>query len=395
MALDRNIDALLKARAEIDEQLREHKNDLTLLFTDIVGSTRFFDRFGDTAGLAMIHGHVELVASVVEQHNGAVIKTIGDSVMAEFPGPGSAVRAAIEIEKRLLELNQALPPQERVEVRIGIHTGKAFRKGNDLFGDVVNVAARITKRSAAAQILVSRAVFEAISEEPDLSCQWLSEITFDGKTEKQDIFEVIWDGAPTHHSARKWVRSLEKLPARTRRVLAVVVALLFGALVTSFLGHTSTPTPIQNPTETIMEPAKEPAHSAEELVAKNPIPASVPPPSTPARPRAKRADALTRGKEPKTQPSARAAKAVTVFYLDVGTFKEEAWAHSAADKLNQSGFHAMCVRKGRLWGKSYHVQVGPYTDPKEVEAAQQRLAAQGFKAHALKQWPASEAPSAK
>ena len=394
MALDSNIDALLKARAEIDEQLREHKNDLTLLFTDIVGSTRFFDRFGDTAGLAMIHGHVELVAAVVEQYNGTVIKTIGDSVMAEFPGPGSAVRAAVEIERRLLKRNRTLPPQERIEVRIGIHTGKAFRKGNDLFGDVVNVAARITKRSAAAQILVSRAVFEAISGEPDLSCQWLSKITMDGKTEKQDIFEVIWDDAAIHHGARKWLRYLERQPARTRRGLAVVVALFFGALLTSFLGHTSTPTPIQSSPESMREPAKEPSHNADEPVAKDPIFAPGPT-STPARSAVKRADAPVRTRESKAHPSERASKAVPVFYLDVGTFKDEAWAHSAADKLNQSGFHAMSVRKGRLWGKSYHVQVGPYTDPKEVETAQQRLAAQGFKTHAVREWPASQGPSAR
>src|SRR2546422_7942221 len=125
-----NVDALLKARAEIDEQLRRHKNALTVLFTDVVGSTRFFERFGDTAGLAMVHRHAELSTSIVQQHDGSVIKTIGDSVMAEFPGPGSAVHAAVEIEQQLLELNLTLPQHKRVELRIGIHTGVGFRKGN-------------------------------------------------------------------------------------------------------------------------------------------------------------------------------------------------------------------------------------------------------------------------
>src|SRR3989454_12075996 len=152
-----NVDTLLKARAEIDEQLRRHKNALTVLFTDVVGSTSFFERFGDTAGLAMVHRHAELAASIVQQHDGSVIQTIGDSVTAECPGPGSAVHAAVEIEQQLLEVNLTLPQHKRVELRIGIHTGVGFRKGNDVFGDVVNVAARITKRTAAAQILISRA----------------------------------------------------------------------------------------------------------------------------------------------------------------------------------------------------------------------------------------------
>src|SRR5437899_4841097 len=144
-----NVDTLLKARAEIDEQLRRNKTALPVLFTDVVGSTSFFERFGDTAGLAMVHRHAELAASIVQQHNGSVIKTIGDSVMAEFPDPGSAVHAAVEIEQQLLELNLTLPQHKRVELRIGIHTGVRVRKCNDVFCDVVNVSVRIPNRTAA------------------------------------------------------------------------------------------------------------------------------------------------------------------------------------------------------------------------------------------------------
>src|SRR6202166_2166925 len=122
------VDCLLKARAEIDEQLRKHKNTLTVLFTDVVGSTSFFERNGDTAGLVMIHRHDEVAASAIQQFDGKVVKTIGDSAMAEFPDPGSAVRAAVEIERRFLKLNLTLPENHRVEVRIGIHTGVGFRK---------------------------------------------------------------------------------------------------------------------------------------------------------------------------------------------------------------------------------------------------------------------------
>src|ERR1700733_4608341 len=65
-----DVDALLKARAEIDEQLRKHKNALTVLFTDVVGSTSYFDRNGDTAGLVMIHRHDELAARAIQQFEG-------------------------------------------------------------------------------------------------------------------------------------------------------------------------------------------------------------------------------------------------------------------------------------------------------------------------------------
>src|SRR6266436_2946110 len=209
-----DVDVLLKARAEIDEKLRKHKNTLTILFTDVAGSTSFFERNGDTAGLAMIHRHDELARNAVQQHAGKVIKTIGDSAMAEFSDPSSAVRAAVEIERQFLKLNSTLPQCERVEVRIGIHSGVGFRKANDLFGDVVNVAARIVKRTAPAQILISRAVYEAVSNQSDLHCQWLSKYTIDGRAEKEDIFEVAWTDAETYREVRERLAGPSSIPSR-------------------------------------------------------------------------------------------------------------------------------------------------------------------------------------
>jgi serine/threonine protein kinase/class 3 adenylate cyclase len=209
-----DVDALLKARAEIDEQLRRHKNALTVLFTDVVGSTSFFERNGDTAGLVMIHRHDELAARAIQQYEGKVVKTIGDSAMAEFPNPGSAVRAAMEIERQFLKLNLTLAEDQRVEVRIGVHTGVGFRKGNDLFGEVVNVTARIVKRTAPAQILISRAMHEAISNESDLHCRWLSKLTIDGRTEQEDIYEVVWTDAEAYRQVQDRLAASSQIPPR-------------------------------------------------------------------------------------------------------------------------------------------------------------------------------------
>src|SRR5215468_10747764 len=110
------IDDLLQARSEIDEELRRHKTKITVLFTDVVGSTNYFDRFGDTAGLLLLHRHDNYVGSAVVDFEGTVIKTIGDSVMAEFPHPLLAVHAAIEIQRRLLRHNQDLPKPERLQI---------------------------------------------------------------------------------------------------------------------------------------------------------------------------------------------------------------------------------------------------------------------------------------
>ena len=127
-----NIDRLLRARAKVDEELRQLKSVISILFTDLVGSTDYFDRYGDTAGVGMLHRHLDLGTKAVEVFHGRVIKTIGDSVMAEFPEPVSAVCAAMELQRQLLALNATLPARERLQLRVGINHGPAIRSGTDL-----------------------------------------------------------------------------------------------------------------------------------------------------------------------------------------------------------------------------------------------------------------------
>ena len=198
-----NVDRLLKARAAIEDQLRQAKTDLTVLFTDLVGSTSYFDRYGDTAGLAMLQRHADVAGNIFTRFDGRVIKTIGDSVMAVFPEPGAAVRAAVELQREQARRNQGLPKREQHQLRIGINSGLGFRHGNDVYGDVVNVAARITKHTGPAQVLVSRTVQEAIPAGADFSCRPLAQIAFAGKAEKEDIFEVLWADTAAYTALQK------------------------------------------------------------------------------------------------------------------------------------------------------------------------------------------------
>jgi class 3 adenylate cyclase len=198
-----NIDRLLKARAEIDEQLRQHKTNTAVLFTDVVASTKYFDRYGDTAGFAMVDRHAQLGASTVREFAGRVVKTIGDSVMAEFSDPVVCVRAAIELQRRLYNINEKLPERDRLQLRIGINYGSCFLQGGDLFGDAVNVAARITKHTGPGQILISSSVHRAIQKDPNFICHSLGQMDFKGKEDKEEIFEVVWTDPLTYTSLRR------------------------------------------------------------------------------------------------------------------------------------------------------------------------------------------------
>jgi len=202
-----NLDQLLRQRAEVDELLRRHHTPITVLFTDIVGSTAYFERYGDIAGVAMLHRHETLATKVVEEFGGRTIKNIGDSVMAEFPDPAQAARAGIEIQRRLLQENRKLDDRDRLQLRVGINHGLGFRNAGDVFGDVVNVAARIMKKTGPAQICVGKGVREALAGNSELHLNPLGEVTLHGKEEKEPIFELVWTETDAYVDLRKNVTS--------------------------------------------------------------------------------------------------------------------------------------------------------------------------------------------
>lgn len=193
----------MTARARIDEELRRHRSELTVLFTDVVGSTSYFERFGDTAGFAMLFRCSDLASRTFIEHEGTIIKTIGDSVMAEFPEPFLAVQASVQLQRRLLESNRNRPERDHLQLRIGINTGSGIRYNQDVYGDVINVAARITKRTGPAQILISRRVKQALDAHRELQCVWAEKAVLSGKSEPEDVYEVVWTETKAYAELRQ------------------------------------------------------------------------------------------------------------------------------------------------------------------------------------------------
>ena len=199
---DADIDHLLKARSEIDTALGRHKAQLAVVFTDIVGSTAFFEKFGDTAGLMMLQRHHELVLPAIEEGRGTVIKTIGDAVLATFGSAEQAVRAAIALQMRLEAFNEDRTREEQIHTRVGINYGTGFVKDKDLFGDVVNTAARFVKACEPAQILVSRSVVAALPKATDINFRPLGSVSMHGKAEAEQTFEIIWTTSERYDRVR-------------------------------------------------------------------------------------------------------------------------------------------------------------------------------------------------
>ena len=127
---------------------------VTMLFTDVVGSTSLRQHHGETAAQAIMNAHDEIVRRQIAEHAGQEVKTTGDGFLVAFDSARKAVECAVGVQRALHDYNRRHPAHP-VKVRIGLHTGEAIRDGHDLFGTSVDAAARIMARADGEQILVS------------------------------------------------------------------------------------------------------------------------------------------------------------------------------------------------------------------------------------------------
>lgn len=128
---------------------------MAVLFTDVVGSSTYFKTHGDLAGREMLRKHQELASLPVAEHGGAVVKILGDSVMAYFTDPREALKAAVRIQQSFARHNRNKNAEERIHVRIGLHYGDGIVEKGDIYGDVVNITAKFLPLVQGDEIFVS------------------------------------------------------------------------------------------------------------------------------------------------------------------------------------------------------------------------------------------------
>ncbi|MFO7985905.1 MAG: CHAT domain-containing protein [Desulfatiglandaceae bacterium] len=192
-ATPRTIDQFLRERERIDDILqKEFKREVTILFTDICGYTEFTEKRGDLSSRAMLQKHNDIVYPSIAEYEGEIIKTIGDAVMAVFSSPLAAVKAASDIQNGLHQHNLNAGTGDRIHVKIGVNTGDALLDGNDVFGDAVNVAARIQSKARKNQILVSQRVYDKVCSSDDVLCRIHEAVQVKGKAKPIQLYRVIW-----------------------------------------------------------------------------------------------------------------------------------------------------------------------------------------------------------
>jgi class 3 adenylate cyclase len=148
----------------ISERERVQIRAITIMFTDITGSTRMYETLGDAKAYNIVRDHFEIFFESIEKCDGKVIKTIGDAVMASFPSNEQAIIAAAEAMANFREYNKSRQEEECIKVKIGIHRGTALlvnlNNSLDYFGTTVNKAARIGDLAKNDEVAFSEEVYE-------------------------------------------------------------------------------------------------------------------------------------------------------------------------------------------------------------------------------------------
>lgn len=161
-----------------------------VLFADVAGSTGLYESLGDATAKHMIDELLAALAGLTGRHNGRVIKTIGDEIMCLFETAERGFHAAVEMQHKVDSMPVVSGAKRRI--RIGFHTGAVIEENGDVFGDTVNVAARMTGLARGMQIMTSRSTVDALPLFLRGRTRDIAAVSVKGKSDDMPVCEVLW-----------------------------------------------------------------------------------------------------------------------------------------------------------------------------------------------------------
>ena len=169
----------------------QHIEKLAVLFADICGSTALYDHLGDSLARRLIAQCIATMAAEISVYHGTLIKTIGDEIMCTFPSAEAALDAACAMQ-RAVE-SGSYEGNHPMHIRIGFNYGEVICESGDVFGDTVNIAARVAAITRASQIMTTQAAVNALPPDMREKTRQIMRAEFKGKQEQFDISIVIWE----------------------------------------------------------------------------------------------------------------------------------------------------------------------------------------------------------
>ena len=190
-----------------------------ILAADVVGYSRLMG-LDEEGTLAQLRAHRRaLVDPKIREHRGRIVKTTGDGMLVEFASVVDAVRCAVEVQRGMAERNAGVPPQRRIEFRVGINLGDIIVHDNDIFGDGVNVAARLEALAEPGGICVSQAAHDQVRDKLGVTFEDIGEQAVKNIARPIRTYRVRFEGVEFAGATPKMVTPQRKrLKCRSSRV---------------------------------------------------------------------------------------------------------------------------------------------------------------------------------
>ncbi|MBO9449248.1 nuclear transport factor 2 family protein [Tropicibacter sp. R16_0] len=185
----RGIEELLKAALSTPVDLAQ-TGMATIMFTDIAGSSALAETLGDARWSAAVQAHMKQVGDILEGHGGTLVKTLGDGTMSAFPSATAALTAASDLQQ-IISNSTAEP---RLQIRIGLHTGDLVEQDGDMFGTVVNKAARVASIAAPGDICLSDATHIMVGGAPQFRFSDPAQVHLKGLEGQHTTYRLEWRG---------------------------------------------------------------------------------------------------------------------------------------------------------------------------------------------------------
>ena len=184
---------IVRLQNQLQQELRRRfERTLLMAFSDIVGSTPYFARFGDAVGRQLHLLHVDLLGQAAGEAQGRVVDAVGDGVFCAFPSAAGGVRGIVAFQQAMARENATRAREHQLAVRIGLHWGSVLTDGDLVTGDSVHVAARVARAAEPGAICLTRQAFLEFEPALRLLCRPIGTRELKGLAQPVDLLELDW-----------------------------------------------------------------------------------------------------------------------------------------------------------------------------------------------------------
>lgn len=236
------LESYLEEREKLDAVFNEKFTKvLTVVFTDLKGSTTIAETEGDLVSRMLIKSQNDILFPAIRDNHGTFVKSIGDGTLSYFEHAQDAVRAAVRIQQGMDALNMSKKFKTPVLMRIGMHTGKCIVEQSDIAGDVVNTASRFESAATAGEIYLSEDTYNALTDRAEVYCRFVKQVSLKGKKDAYNAYKAFWNPSEIELDRQASAPSAEasnvQQPTRSSGIRLVwPVLALFAAVLTITLG---------------------------------------------------------------------------------------------------------------------------------------------------------------